>query len=207
MAAQQLNVKQTLDKPLTMDEISELDDAMDKVKFKIAELATAIGDPSQPWLKDNMSEADKTKYDKMSVATALEGYGVKPAAALEGLSAAARQQQRQAPRGAELPRPAVPGERRPVRDHREGAEGSADGLLEGAGDLPLRRRLPDARLRDAEGRQSPARMRGPTAPGGHGSPTRRRRRQIQSQGGLEARATTRLQAGGLPNRTSNSTTM
>lgn len=50
---QQLNVKLTLeDKPLSMDEIRALDEAVDKVQFQIAELAAKINDPSQPWRTD-----------------------------------------------------------------------------------------------------------------------------------------------------------
>jgi monoamine oxidase len=76
---QKLNVKLTLDKALTMDEIRALDKAMDKVQFQIAQTASGIHDPSQPWLKDAMSEKDKQDYDNMSVADALKNkYGVKP---------------------------------------------------------------------------------------------------------------------------------
>lgn len=76
---QQLNVKLTLDKPLTMDDIRAVDADTEAVQHKIAVLASGIGDPSKPWLRDNIPDVDKKKYDNMSVAAALQNmFGVQP---------------------------------------------------------------------------------------------------------------------------------
>jgi monoamine oxidase len=74
---QQLNVKLALDRPLTMDEIRSVDTDTEKVQRQIAALASGIGDPSQPWGRDNISDVDKKTYDNMSVAAALQNkFGV-----------------------------------------------------------------------------------------------------------------------------------
>ncbi|MGH7496144.1 MAG: flavin monoamine oxidase family protein [bacterium] len=73
-----LNVKLTLDKPLSNDEISKLGNEMKvRVLEPIARDASQlirIDDPSQPWLDPGLMQ-----YDNMSVADALaHRYGVKP---------------------------------------------------------------------------------------------------------------------------------
>lgn len=76
---QQLNMKLTLDRPLTMDEIRAVDTDTEQVQRKIAALASGIGNPSKPWLRDNITDIDKKKFDNMSVAAALEKlFGVRP---------------------------------------------------------------------------------------------------------------------------------
>ncbi len=70
-----LNVKLTLDRPLSMKEIDNLwTEAEARILKPIARLAARIQHPSQPWL-----EAGLKRYDSMSVAYALENiYKVKP---------------------------------------------------------------------------------------------------------------------------------
>lgn len=71
---QGLDQKLTLDKPLSNDEIKALGIEMeDRVLRPIAQLASNIGDPSQPWLDHGLR-----KYDNTSVADELANrYGVK----------------------------------------------------------------------------------------------------------------------------------
>jgi monoamine oxidase len=70
-----LDVKLTLDKPLTMDEFVNLEKA---VRTRVLEpmardAASQILDPSQPWREPNPTKLDLLKrYDNMSVADALE---------------------------------------------------------------------------------------------------------------------------------------
>ena len=62
-----LDVKLTLDKPLTMDEFIKLEKAMrDRILQPIAALAKLIQDPSQPWKQGSLK-----KFDSMSVQDAL----------------------------------------------------------------------------------------------------------------------------------------
>lgn len=73
---QRLNVKLTLDKPLSMDEIGALGDEMERrVLRPMAELASRrIGDETRPWNDPSLQQ-----YDQMSVARALDTlFGVKP---------------------------------------------------------------------------------------------------------------------------------
>src|SRR5262249_4292323 len=58
-----LNVRLALDKLLSREEIRQLDGYIGRVLKLIAEKATAITDPSQPWLQPSLQV-----YDNMSVA-------------------------------------------------------------------------------------------------------------------------------------------
>jgi monoamine oxidase len=76
---QQLKLRMTLDKDLSMDEIRALDeDMVNRVLLPIARLASGIREAARPWEEKDPARLKQLKaWDGMSVADALIGLGVK----------------------------------------------------------------------------------------------------------------------------------